>query len=171
MTKQLAFSFDVNRCTGCMACVVSCLDQNDLPGGAVSFRHVTKLEQGAFPSAKISFLSLSCQHCGDAPCLMVCPTGAISKRDDGVVVVNRSLCVGCHSCVLACPFGAPQFEHGTMSKCDFCHARMDFGMEPACVSVCPTNALGFGNIEELTKTVKERAAVTILSSLLTTGSR
>ena len=105
---QMAFSFDVSRCSGCMACVVACQDENDLPGDGLSFRHVTRLEKGQYPKASISFLSLACLHCGDAPCMMVCPTGAIYKRDwDGIVDVNRDLCVGCHSCALR-RFSPPQ---------------------------------------------------------------
>ena len=151
-----------------MACVVACMDQNDLPGNdGVSFRHVTKLEQGYYPDAKISFVSLACQHCGDAPCVMVCPTGALFKREgDGVVVVSPDLCVGCHSCVLACPFGAPQFPEGQkMAKCNFCLPRVEAGLEPACVRVCPTKALGFGSVERLEEKKAYRASKTILRSL------
>lgn len=167
--SQYAFSFDVSRCSGCQACVVACQDQNDfVSDDVVAFRHVTKYEQGEYPSASISFFSLSCQHCGDAPCLTVCPTGAISRRpSDGVVFVNRDLCVGCHSCELACPFGAPKFpEDGKMAKCDLCNVRMDQGMKPACVLVCPARALEVGPIEELSAKKADRTSVMILKSLV-----
>lgn len=164
---QLGFSFNVTRCSGCMACVVACMDQNDLPGKGPSFRHVTRLEKGEFPTVKISFLSLSCQHCGDAPCMMVCPTGAIYKREeDGIVDVNQDLCVGCHGCALACPFGAPQYlEGGKMSKCNFCVDRVNRDLEPACVQVCPTRALGVGSMEKLAEKKAEEASRSILESL------
>ena len=164
---QLDFSFDVTRCSGCMACIVACFDQNDLQDGGLAFRHVTRLERGTLPIVKISFLSLSCMHCGDAPCMMVCPTKAIYKRDgDGIVEVDRDLCVGCHSCALACPFGAPQYlEDGKMGKCNFCLERLDHDMEPACVRVCPNRALGFGPMEDLAGQKAQKASISILDSM------
>ena len=166
--KPYAFSFDVSRCSGCMACVVACQDQNDFVAGEVAFRHVTRYEDGSYPGVNIFYFSLACQHCGDAPCVMVCPTGAIFQReDDGFVLVDRDLCVGCHSCELACPFGAPKFSgDGKMAKCDLCQSRMDHGLTPACVRVCPTRALGVGPIEELSHNKAEKASVKILKSLI-----
>jgi anaerobic dimethyl sulfoxide reductase subunit B (iron-sulfur subunit) len=167
MTVQLVFSFDVQRCSGCMACVVACLDQNDLPGGEHAFRHVTPYESGNWPRAGLSWLSMACPHCGDAPCITVCPTRALFKREqDGIVALNRDLCVGCHSCMLACPFGAPQFPEGhRMAKCDFCLARIQAGLDPACVQACPTRALGFGPAEALSVKTATCASRTILQSL------
>ncbi len=164
--KQLAFSFDVSRCSGCFACIVACQDQNDYVGDDVAFRHVIKQELENQSSITISFLSISCFHCGDAPCLMVCPTGAIFRRDQGGIVdVHRDLCVGCHSCQLACPFGAPKFaDDGKMAKCDFCSARMKYGHKPACVRVCPTRALNFGPLEEISEQKAEKAGAAILKS-------
>ncbi|MBN2061998.1 MAG: 4Fe-4S dicluster domain-containing protein [Deltaproteobacteria bacterium] len=166
--SQYAFSYDISRCSGCMACVVACQDQNDfLVGDIVAFRHVTIYEEGRYPDSRISYFSLSCQHCGDAPCIMVCPTGAISKRaEDGVVTVNRDLCVGCHSCELACPFGAPKFpDDGKMAKCDLCYVRRGYNMKPACVRACPARALEVGDLEELSKKKAEKASIVILKSL------
>lgn len=161
---QYTFSLDVTRCTGCSACMVACQDQNDLVG-VVAFRHVTKHEAGAYPEAHFAYFSIACQHCGDAPCIVVCPMRAISRRDsDGVVLVDRHRCIGCHSCALACPFGAPQFAHGKMVKCDLCHVRRDHGLTPACVRVCPTRALDCGPVEELSAEKAEAASVRILKS-------
>jgi Fe-S-cluster-containing dehydrogenase component len=150
-----------------MACIVACLDQNDLPGTAHSFRHVSVFENGETAPPAISFLSLSCLHCGDAPCVMVCPTGSLQKREpDGIVTFNQDVCVGCHSCALACPFGAPQFPEGhKMAKCGFCHERIEAGLEPACVRVCPTRALRFGPVEKLTEETAKKASVNILKVL------
>ncbi len=171
--SQFAFSFDVTRCSGCMACVVACQDQNDLDAGdIVAFRHVTKLESGSYPSARIDHFSLSCQHCGDAPCIIACPTTAISRRaEDGIVAIDRDLCVGCHACELACPFGAPKFPvDGRMAKCDLCHVRREHGMKPACVLVCPSRALDAGPIEEMSARKAEEASVKILKSLFVISS-
>lgn len=166
---QYAFSFDVSRCSGCMACVVACQDQNDfVAGDEASFRHVTRYEAGAYPVARISYFSLSCQQCGDATCLAVCPTGAIDRRpEDGVVLVNRDLCIGCHSCELACPFGAPKFaQDGKMAKCDLCYVRREHELKPACVLVCPVQAIDVGPLEELSKQKAEKASLVILRSLI-----
>ena len=166
---QYAFSFDISRCSGCLACTVACQDQNDFTADEiVAFRHVTKHEEGRYPAARIAYFSLSCQHCGDAPCLAVCPTGAIFReQEQGAVSVNRDLCVGCHSCELACPFGAPKFpQDGKMAKCDLCHVRHENDLKPACVRVCPAQALDVGPIEELSKRKAERASVVIIKSLM-----
>jgi len=98
---------------------------------------------------------------------MVCPTGAIYKREeDGIVDVHQELCVGCHSCALACPFGAPQYpDGGNMIKCHFCVDRVDHGMEPACVRVCPTRALNFGTMDNLSRQKAEKASKLILKPL------
>jgi anaerobic dimethyl sulfoxide reductase subunit B (iron-sulfur subunit) len=164
--NQFGFSFDIVRCSGCMACMVACFDQNDMPGNESSYRHVTKIESGEYPSATIQYVSLACMHCGDAPCISVCPTKAISKKpDNGIVVVSRDSCIGCHACATVCPFGAPQFPDGSlMSKCDLCVARVESGYEPACVRTCPTKALGFGMMEKLAKEKAKKAASTIASA-------
>lgn len=162
MSNQLSFSFDVSRCSGCMACIVACQDQNDFVSDIIAYRHVTRHEF----DGRLCFLSLSCLHCGNAPCMMVCPSGAIFKREQGGIIdVNRDLCIGCHSCELACPFGAPKFaEDGKMAKCDFCNARMEYGHKPACVRVCPTRALDMGPLDKLSEIKSEKAAVKILKS-------
>jgi Fe-S-cluster-containing dehydrogenase component len=152
-----------------MACVVACQDQTDLDADdAVAFRHVTRSESETYPSARIDHFSLSCQHCGNAPCIIACPTAAIRRRaEDGAVVVDRDLCIGCHACELACPFGAPKFrEDGRMAKCDLCYVRGELGMKPACVLVCPCGALDAGPIEEMSVKKAERASVKLLRSLI-----
>lgn len=172
--SQYAFSFDVTRCSGCMACIVACQDQNDfITGDVVAFRHVTTYEEGKHTAARIAHLSLSCQQCGDAPCLVVCPTGAVSRRqEDGVVMVDRDICVGCHSCEMACPFGAPKFpEDGKMAKCDLCSTRRSYDMKPACVRVCPAHALEVGDLEELSRRKAEKGSLVILRSLISGFSK
>ncbi len=165
-TDGVGFFFDAMRCCGCMACVVACLDEKDMPDHGTSFRRVTCLEEGEHPQVRLLFLSMACHHCGDAPCVMVCPSGALNRSpENGIVQVDRDRCVGCHSCGLACPFGVPQFQDdGKMHKCDFCRDRLEHGLEPACVRVCPTRALGFGSMDDLSRKKGHDASMKIVAS-------
>jgi len=147
-----ALYLDINRCSGCQACVVACMDQNDLMienNTDGSWRQVFAIEGGGFPENEISYLSFACLHCQDAPCIPACLTGAIS-RENGFVVLNSALCVGCHVCLTVCPFGIPRFDKNTkMQKCTMCKERIEEGLEPACVRVCSTKALKLKIIDEL----------------------
>jgi anaerobic dimethyl sulfoxide reductase subunit B len=161
-------SLDVSRCSGCMSCVVACMDQNDIVEGGPSLRHVVKVETGAYPSAHISFVSLSCFHCGDAPCLQACPKKAIYRHDIlGAVLVDEKRCIGCHVCAEVCPFGAPRFLAGAkMRKCDLCTERIEEGKDPACVQTCPTRALSFGTMARLSSKKAWKTAVNVIKSVI-----
>lgn len=162
-------SLDLNRCSGCHACTVACMDQNDLftEKKEDAWRQVFQIESGSFPEAKINYVSLTCMHCQDTPCLLACPTGAVSKHEEtGVIHVRNDLCIGCHSCSLACPFGIPRFgEDGKMEKCQMCAERVEQGLEPACVHACPTKALKFGKINELSQQIEAKAAKHLVYSI------
>ena len=163
-----AFHLDVDRCTGCFACAVACMDQNDLEIGSepTAWRQVFKVETGTAPEARLRYVSLACMHCEDAPCIMACPTGAIARESGTrVVKVSSDLCIGCHSCSIACPFGVPRFgKDGTMQKCDLCSVRLEHGLEPACVRICPTKALRQGDPNELSLAVEQKAAERLATS-------
>ena len=163
MKRKLVFSFDSQHCSGCMACVVACCDQNDLKAEDIALRQVAALEDGNYP-AVITHISTSCMHCGDAPCLTVCPSGAIFRQpDSGIVDIDRDLCIGCHSCETACPFGAPKFPaDGKMIKCDMCIVRIENGLEPACVHTCTTGALTFYEAETANDCEATAASLNIL---------
>lgn len=165
---EYGFSFDLSRCSGCMACVVACMDQNDIPADGRSFREVVQLEEGKYPAALIHFVSMACFHCMDAPCIQVCPRGAISREKSmGVVVVDEKICIGCRSCSMVCPFGAPRFYPGEkMKKCNLCIDRIRAGMEPACVHTCTTRALGFGPLDRLSKDKTKKASRRMLGAFL-----
>jgi anaerobic dimethyl sulfoxide reductase subunit B (iron-sulfur subunit) len=144
---------DIERCSGCGACVVACMDQNDIypEKGQPAFRRIYQVEEGQYPDACIRYLSIACLHCEDSPCLIACPTGAIKKdKITAAVIVNRDLCIGCHSCALACPFGVPRYDQeNKMQKCNLCAERVEFGLLPACVKVCPVQALKFEPINKI----------------------
>jgi len=153
---QLKFYFDQTRCIGCETCVVACKDWNDVPAGPASWRRLSVIERGKYPDVFVAFLTTSCYHCAQPSCVPACPVGAISKRaEDGIVVVNRELCLGhdnCDLCLQSCPYHAPQFGTGNnakMQKCDFCLDRWAQGKKPICVNACLTRALGAGPADEL----------------------
>jgi len=168
---QKGFYLDTARCVGCFTCVTACKNWNDVepkvtakPGTqGPKWRRLISLETGAYPDASIIKVSLACMHCGNAPCAAVCPVGAIQKRaEDGIVVVDRDKCIGCHYCFFACPFGVPEYgSDGTMQKCNFCLDRTEQGLDPACVAACPTQAIKAGTLDELSQYAKERAAKTL----------
>ena len=165
MSKQLALSFDRNRCTGCMACVVACRDQNDWRSDGAGFRRISTTEKGPYP-ANLSCRTIACRHCKNAPCLDACPTGALFRHaDTGIVDVNLELCDGCRNCAEACPFDAPLFtSDGKMAKCDLCRVRLAHNLLPACVHTCTTGALHFGELEEPSKTKSSRKPLKIMEA-------
>jgi anaerobic dimethyl sulfoxide reductase subunit B (iron-sulfur subunit) len=158
MAKQLAFYYDQSACTGCKACQIACKDDNDLEAN-VLWRRVVEvtggdwIQQGPTWVQNIFtyYLSVACNHCEKPICEEVCPTKAISKRDDGIVLIDQDKCIGCRYCEWACPYGAPQYQSdkGKMSKCDFCYDYIDQELPPACVAACPMRALDFGELSEL----------------------
>lgn len=146
----LGFHFDMTSCIGCKTCEIACKDKNDMPVG-VRYRQVHYFEGGKFPKPWLFYLSMSCNHCESPLCVKNCPTGAMSKRADGVVVHDREKCIGCRYCTWSCPYGAPQYieEIGKVGKCDLCADLLDLGQNPACVDACVMRALHFGELEEL----------------------
>ncbi|SPT53510.1 DMSO reductase iron-sulfur subunit [Actinomyces bovis] len=162
------FYFDQSLCTGCKACQVACKDKHDLPVG-VTWRRVVEYTGGSWkmdgntftPNVFSYYTSVACNHCENAVCMEVCPTTAMSKREDGTVYVDQSKCVGCRYCQWACPYGAPQLDPrtGHMTKCDLCYDYRSTGQAPACVSACPSRALDWGPIDELRKKYGEQAGI------------
>jgi anaerobic dimethyl sulfoxide reductase subunit B (iron-sulfur subunit) len=157
---RLAFFFDAAACSGCKTCQVACKDKNDLPVGQ-TWRRVYEVSGGGWKKEGSVWkqevfaynLSMSCNHCADPICANNCPTRAIQKRDDGIVLIDPKSCIGCKYCSWVCPYGAPQFnpEKGVMGKCDLCADYVDQGKKPSCVDACPMRALDFGDYDELVK--------------------
>nr|EFV8729252.1 dimethylsulfoxide reductase, chain B [Shigella sonnei] len=168
MTTQYGFFIDSSRCTGCKTCELACKDYKDLTP-EVSFRRIYEYAGGDWQEDNgvwhqnvfAYYLSISCNHCEDPACTKVCPSGAMHKREDGFVVVDEDVCIGCRYCHMACPYGAPQYNEtkGHMTKCDGCYDRVAEGKKPICVESCPLRALDFGPIDELRKKHGDLAAV------------
>jgi Fe-S-cluster-containing dehydrogenase component len=148
MKKRYAMAVDTLRCVGCNACVIACKTENGLPDGG--FRDwVVQEVHGSFPNLSMEIRSERCSQCSSPSCVDACPTGASHVNEGGIVAVARNKCTGCKACIAACPYGA-RYVHpeGFVDKCTFCLHRVQKGKEPACVEVCPTRALTFGDLED-----------------------
>lgn len=146
---QMGFLFDQKYCIGCQTCMHACRVRHGLePATDESYPRVAQSSQ---VEVEGPFLSLSCNHCDNPACVAACPSGALQKREDGIVVHDPDICIGCFACKMACPYGAPKknAETGTMVKCDMCAARQDRGDTPACVLACPLKVLSVGEISDL----------------------
>lgn len=143
--KRYAMVVDTRLCVACKACVLACKAENDVPDGFCRDWIVEEV-RGEFPNLVAENRSERCNHCSEAPCVDACPTGASHVADGGVVLVNHDKCTGCKACIGACPYDA-RYVHpkGYVDKCTFCIHRVRRGEEPACVSVCPTACLTFGD--------------------------
>ncbi len=153
---QIGFYFDQTRCSGCLTCILACKQWHSTEQDVMHWRHVETFEHGAYPDLKVTFLSYSCYHCETPPCVVQCPTSAITKREqDGIVLVDPERCSGgstCGHCREVCPYAIPQFnpdQDFKMEKCDFCADRVAQGKRPICVEACPMHALDAGNLEEM----------------------
>ncbi len=146
MTKY-AFVIDQRKCIGCHACTVACKAEHDVPIG-VYRTWVKYIEKGEFPNSRRYFLVNRCNHCDDAPCVAICPTKALYKRADGIVDFDSNRCIGCKSCMQACPYDALYIDPNshTAAKCNYCAHRTEVGLEPACVVVCPVHAIIAGDM-------------------------
>jgi formate dehydrogenase iron-sulfur subunit len=180
VTEPMGFFTDTTVCIGCKACEVACKEWNQLPargaGGAhlemsglsydntvrldgTTWRHVKFIEQFPEPyNGRWLMMSDVCKHCVQAPCLEVCPTGAIIRTEFDTVVIQSDTCNGCRDCIAACPFGVIDINHvsGTAQKCTLCYDRTSVGLEPACSKACPTDSIQFGPIAELQQRAQRR---------------
>ncbi len=140
---------DTRRCVGCHACSISCRSENNVPE-SYHRSWVEYTEKGTFPDATIHFLPRLCNQCSTPQCVSVCPTNATYIRDDGIVVIDPEICIGCKYCIQACPYDARFInpETGSADKCDFCVDRLAVGMEPACVASCFNRARIFGDLND-----------------------
>ena len=186
---QFGLAIDQKRCIGCHTCSVACKEQNNLPRNMWWNKTTTEgsdiidVPTGEFPNTELVYRTVSCQHCASPACEAVCPTGATHKDEaTGIVLVNEDECIGCQSCIQACPYegvrtlleGEPEFygsdaigglgivkhQSGTVEKCTLCHHLTSQGGQPACVGVCPARARVFGDLDdpdsEISKLIAEK---------------
>ncbi len=159
-----AFTFDASACTGCKACQIACKDKNNLPVG-VLWRRVFEVSGGewqkqgqAWENSVFAYnLSIACNHCVHPKCAGVCPTDAFVQREDGIVYIDETRCMGCGYCAWACPYSVPQYnpDLGRMTKCNFCMDELDQGRPPACVAACPMRILDYAVISEQSSVISE----------------
>ncbi|RQD77917.1 MAG: 4Fe-4S dicluster domain-containing protein [Candidatus Syntrophonatronum acetioxidans] len=158
---------DVKKCLGCHSCELGCAVEH-----SASKQLFASILEKPLPQSRVTVehsegtsLPLQCRHCEDPPCVKVCPTEAITKKDVGeAVLIDESLCIGCKVCILICPFGAVTLstDDKAILKCDLCQERIFTGEAPACVSSCPTRALQFISVEEFTKEKRREFMVEFL---------
>ena len=175
MTRY-GMAIDLSRCIGCNTCAVACKVSNNLPKDVwwnvvhTEGRDFADTSKGTYGGEmQLSWLPVNCMHCENAVCEEVCPTGATAKRDDGIVTVDEETCIGCKSCMEACPYdvrrlienepeyylelpigdpAAKSYKGGTVEKCDFCAGRIDRGEKPACMELCPGRARYWGDLDD-----------------------
>ena len=145
---KYGFIIDNRKCIGCHACTTACKSEHEVPVG-VNRTWVKQVEKGEFPYTRRLFSVMRCNHCTDAPCVEICPTEALHTREDGIVDFDKDRCIGCKSCMQACPYDALYIDPdtNTAAKCNYCAHRIDLGLEQACVNVCPEHAIISGDME------------------------
>ncbi len=156
--SRFGMVIDTTRCVGCMDCVVACKTENDVPDGHCRDWIVEEIrgastqrgQDANSPGLRMEIRSERCNHCDKPPCVHCCPTGASHVRSFGKLVqITPELCIGCKACLAACPYDA-RFVHpeGYADKCTFCAHRLEQGLDPACVAVCPTRCMHFGDLDD-----------------------
>jgi molybdopterin-containing oxidoreductase family iron-sulfur binding subunit len=167
---------DLDTCAGCGACVMACKQSNATPQN-IYWQNIKYDEEGTYPNAKKRVMPAACMHCENAPCVASCPTGASTKRADGIVLVDNDVCIGCQTCIGVCPYSARHYvdadpngspywggdfeltpfeqsktsklhKAGTVGKCTLCVGRLEDGKEPACVQTCITECRTFGDLDD-----------------------
>ena len=180
---------DLKRCIGCRGCEIFCMNAN-ATGPGVLWSRVLFYELGKYPAVKRVPVPVLCMHCRVPACVDVCPTGASTKRSDGIVAIDESKCSGCLNCLMACPYGArhvspakdesrfpgqgltpyetigsQQHPKGAVGKCNFCLPRIEQGLKPACVQNCMSKARYFGDLDdpesEVSQLIRKKGAFQI----------
>ena len=148
-----------DRCIGCHACSTACKSENEVPLG-VNRTWVKSVETGEYPNVTRHFQVTRCNHCANPPCARICPVTAMYQREDGIVEFDPDVCIGCKACLQACPYDAIYIDPstGTAAKCHYCAHRVDIGIEPACVVVCPEHAIIAGDLDDYSSEISKMLA-------------
>ncbi len=195
---RYAMIIDLSKCIGCNACTIACKTNNGTPADIFWSRVIVE-EKGIYPNGVMTFTPILCMHCKNAPCVSICPTSASQKLENGIVWIDKEKCIGCRSCMAACPYEArsinkgkpkgyypekgntPQeekqfsgYKSGIVTKCDFCMDRVKDGKDPACVQTCVSKARHFGDLEDqegpLNQLIYRRCGSALLSEFGTEPS-
>jgi Fe-S-cluster-containing dehydrogenase component len=162
---RYAMAIDTKKCVGCSDCVVACQTENNVPVGYCR-DWISETVEGTYPDLAIEIRSERCNHCENAPCVRCCPTGASQIVEGGIVITVADDCIGCGACIESCPYDA-RYTHpdGYVDKCTFCLHRVKEGQSPACVAVCPTKCMYFGDVDdpnsEISKLLRTRKLKTL----------
>lgn len=151
-------AIDTLKCVGCSDCVVACQTENNVPVGYCR-DWVVEVTDGIYPTLELEIRTERCNHCDTSPCVRCCPTGASHIVEGGIVKVTPEECIGCGACIESCPYDA-RYTHpdGYVDKCTFCDHRVKNGQDPACVSVCPTKCMYFGDLDDPGSEVAQKVA-------------
>lgn len=174
MVKRYGMVIDLERCTGCQTCTVACKVEHGIEvGSGISVQTVGGPHRdtpgGTYPNLSMYYLPTPCMHCDKPPCQDACPAGAISKRPDGIVLIDEEKCDGCQMCISACPYEALFFDSdkNVVRKCNMCSDRLDEDFEPFCVLCCGVDAMFYGDIadpaSDVSKLIANRNAYTLKS--------
>ena len=164
MSKRYGLVIDLDRCTGCLTCIVACQTEHSLD--KISGIRVETVggdgrdtPSGTYPNFSMHYLPIPCMHCAEPPCIPSCPSGAINRRQDGIVLVDEAKCDGCMMCIEACPYVAIAYKSDTNTvwKCNLCSHRVDEGQLPFCVDCCEMFAMFFGDINDPSTQVSQWA--------------
>jgi len=163
---------DIDLCDGCDSCRVACKQENDLPVGVNRIQVIrigprkVKGKEDTYGLA-MDFIPVMCLHCETPLCAFTCPEGAIKRSDNGIVLIDQEICMGCKACIRSCPFGVISFnyEKGVADKCSMCAHLLREGKEPACVRACPTGALKLVKIDMVGENKRRRTLLTVSSPL------
>lgn len=163
--KHYSILVEIDRCIGCYTCEVACKQENNLEEGFSWIKVVDVGPEEIKSELRRDFVPTLCLHCGNPSCMEACPEKAIRKDNNGIVLIEEALCTGCKLCLTSCPISTLQFstKKGIVEKCTLCLHLVNRGLEPACVKACPTEALYFGEINDVINRIKEKRIRSIFS--------